>query len=100
MIAHPHVSVLVDGNAVREVEHAGTKAAEELAGRVEVEDRRNSRAHTAIRPTAVVRPDCSIRCDIDAGCGSPLASVRKLAEADTRLEGVRFAVGGRVARLG
>src|SRR5262249_54305706 len=81
VIAYPHVTVLVDGNAVREIEHTGTEAAEELAGCVEVEDRRDRRGHTAIRPTAVVRPDGSVRRDIDAGRGSPLASVRKLSEA-------------------
>ena len=100
VIGHPDVAVLVDVKTVREVEQPGAELPEQLARGVEVQNRIELRSDAGVGAAAVVGPDRAVGREVDAGRGSPLASVRKLAKAHARLVRIRLVVLRLITGLG
>src|SRR4029450_9714170 len=79
-IARPDVSLGVDGEPVREREHAAAKAFQQLARLVELQDRRLGAADSRRRAlglrveTAVIDPDVPFRIGVDTKELAPGAS--------------------------
>jgi len=84
---------MVHGDFVRAHEKPFAKAFDELAGRIELEDRVEGRAGAvgaarAERAAAINGPDLSIETDGNAGSGVLFSAARELAPAHSREIGV------------
>src|SRR6266540_2552813 len=80
-VGRPDVAFAVHMEAVRAVEHSGAEARQELAGGIELHDRRQVRTHAVVAGAAIERPDAAVRTDIDADGRAPFAAVRQLRPA-------------------
>ena len=92
VVGHPEIAVLVDGELVGADEQSRTKAFQQFARGIELEDRRDAgigtgagRAARSRNAASIDDPDRPIRRRRDARRRSPLSSGRQMAEVDARL---------------
>ena len=78
-VGDPDVAVAVDVDPVRPDEHAGAKALDHLARRIELQDRRDGRSDAVVGAAPLEHPDAgAVPVDRDAGGGSDLPAIGHL----------------------
>src|SRR5262249_2945225 len=80
-IGRPDVAVAVDMETVRLIEHSLAKHLQDLARRIELNDRRDVRALAGASPAPLKRPDIAIAVDFDPDGRTPLPTFRELGPA-------------------
>src|SRR5262245_26152927 len=80
-VGRPDVAVAVDMETVRLIEHSLAKHLQDLARRIELNDRRDVRALTGASPAPLKRPDIAIAVDFDPDGRPPLSTFRELGPA-------------------
>src|SRR5262245_43666618 len=81
-VGRPDVAVAVDMETVRLIEHSLAKHLQDLARRIELNDRRDVRALlTGASLAPLKRPDIAIAVDFDPDGGTPLPTFREFGPA-------------------
>src|SRR5262249_52417817 len=80
-VGRPDVAVAVDMETVRLIEHSLAKHLQDLARRIELNDRRDVRALAGASPAPLKRPDIAIAVDFDPDGRTPLPTLRELGPA-------------------
>src|SRR5215510_15996806 len=80
-VGRPDVAVAVDMETVRLIEHSLAKHLQDLARRIELNDRCDVRALAGASPAPLKRPDIAIAVDFDPDGRTPLPTFRELGPA-------------------
>ena len=96
-VGHPDVAVVIDVDPVREDHRPGAEAGEQLAGRVELEDRISVESEAGVGAAALADPDrLAVLVDVDGARRAPRAPLGHLEVVLDRRVRIRQIVGRRL----
>src|SRR5262249_41267863 len=100
LVGDPDIALAVDGEAVREIDESGAQAGHELAGRIELYDRRKFRLGAVFGAAPLEYPNSfAVAMGLARVCASNFAATRQLRPVLLHAVGVGGGIGrGRLLR--